>query len=46
MKRALTIALVAVVAAISYACGGGGDDAQPDQPTPAVDCPKKPEQCK
>jgi hypothetical protein len=48
VKRALATALVAVIALVCYACGGGGcnNDCPPDVPTPAVDCKAKPEQCK
>lgn len=47
------IALLTAVAAITSAaglvlaaCGGGGSDEEPQQPTPGVDCQAKPEQCK
>lgn len=44
MTRLLTIALIAAIAFVVYACGGGGSE-QPE-PRPGVDCNKTPEQCK
>lgn len=49
MKPTLATLLAAVVGALTLvlsACGGGGDNMGPDQPTPTVDCKAKPEQCK
>lgn len=43
---ALLLALIGAAAAVLVACGGGGDNIEPDQPTPTVDCRAKPEQCK
>lgn len=43
--RRLTALLLAALATLLTACGGGGDD-EPDVNTPRVDCAKEPEKCK
>lgn len=48
VRLAALLAVLATAAMLLCACGGGGDNAgaEPDQPTPGVDCATHPEQCK
>jgi hypothetical protein len=44
--RRLTALLLAALAALLAACGGGDPDDNQDVDTPRVDCAKEPEKCK
>jgi len=43
---AITVTLILSAALVVTGCGGGGDDEDPHQPTPQVDCKANPNACK